>query len=76
MFVLLNILIFAGVLILTLLASFAICTLYINSKNRVSPKYHYTSPVEEKSLKRDFDLTPNNQTGVDGDNALKGFIKG
>jgi len=68
--------IFAGVLLLTFLTTYLICYFYIKQKRAVKPKYHYTSPVEEKALRRDYELKPTNQTGIDGDSALKRYHRG
>lgn len=64
----------------TILATFAvtyvIVTLYINHKRKIAPKYHFTSPMEQHQMRRDYELKPTVQTGIDGTNAMNDFKKG
>lgn len=61
---------FFTVLLITFLIAFLLSRLYIHSKRRGRHKYHFSSPAEVYSIRRDFELKPTAQAGIDGDTAL------
>jgi len=69
-------LIFALTALVTFLLSYFVTTIYISYSRRSTLKYSYTAPMVPYTIRRDYELKPSEQTGIDGDSALKNYKRG